>query len=152
MNTHSADIKPNTLDTQGVASWSQPFIWQDFVIFCCGNDTYKEAAFTTWANGNGHWFKSLIGSYAGKTERSFMMTLEAFQEEGIAEKFCKQEESILVLGVAKSSDMHLPAKLVFLGSGNEVPLGNFKEASAKKAKASIGWTYDPMTCKHYICE
>lgn len=141
--------------SNGVCGHSMPTRWDDWVIFCVGNDPYRDAAFTTWANGLGHRFKSLIGSYKGKTERSYIMRLADFEKSG-AVQWTKAEESILVLRPRRKADGSLLLRhdapidaILVYQDGREESIGVWANVPEYHAKKCDGWTYDPMFGEWY---
>jgi hypothetical protein len=147
----------NTINSQpnayagGVCGHSTPARWNDWAIFCVGNDPYREAGFTTWANGCGLKFKSLIGSYKGQQERSFLVSMADYERCIKNSGWIKQEESVLLLRprrkddgtLLKCYDAPIDAYLVYEGDRSEW-IGLWQETHEANAKAGEGWTYDPQ--------
>jgi hypothetical protein len=135
----------------GVCSHSTPMRWKDWAIFCVGNDPYREAAFTTWATSMGIKFKSLIGSYKGLQERSFLLSLDDFVDNIEGSQWIEQEESVLVLQPRrKANGEHLktydaPIDAILLYSdGRKEHIGEWVETHQARAITELGWTYDPL--------
>lgn len=135
----------------GVWGHSSPSHWDTYVVFCVGNDLVKEAAFRQWAHASNIGFKSLVGCYKGQTENSFIVNHKHFRE---VLPWIKREESVLILGANENmggGKSMRPAKLVFLEDNTEQDLGYFREVGREYALAQDAWTYDPQTCKYWVC-
>ena len=142
--------------SSGVCGHSMPGRFDSWAIFCVGNDPYREAAFTTWANATGLRFKSLLGSYKGQQERSFLVSLEDFYEHIERSEWIKDQESVLILEprrkpdgtVLKTHNAPIDAFLYYTDGRPDgdiwEPLGEFIETHQARAQQQEGWTYDPM--------
>lgn len=147
---HNQFRRANTSPASGVWGSSSQSAFDSFVIFCVGNDLYREAAFRGWALSNGVRFKSLKGSYKGTVENSFIVN--AKDVERCIEWFAG-EESVLVIGPRwRGGKMHgdREATLVFNG-GSLSDLGHFGYTAKEHAMTLEAWTYDPAEDVFYTC-
>lgn len=131
--------------SSGVWGRSTPAAYEDYIIFCVGQNPVKIAAFKSWATGR-FGFKSLIGCYKGQMEQSFIVNAKHFPE--IAE-WTNGEESILHLasnprGVRKATLKYL--------DGREESLGYFTAVGRDRAMSGDSWTFDPTSGEYYVCQ
>jgi len=132
--------------SSGVWGRSTPAAYEDYIIFCVGQNPVKIAAFKSWALGR-FGFKSLIGSYKGQTEHSFIVNAKHFPE--IAD-WTNGEESILYLEANPGG--YRKATLKYL-DGREEPCGHFVPITNREyVLRQESWTYDPTSGEYYVCQ
>lgn len=149
-------IRMESALASGVCTHSSAEAFNAYVIFCVGNDIAREAAFKAWAADNGIHVKSLIGSYNGVSERSFMVN---YQDAVRCWDWYSNEET--VLGLAPLWDpVHnrmlgsRPASLIYISdySVANKKIGFFTEQSKEYALAQPSYTFDPSTGKYWVAE
>lgn len=141
----------------GIQSHSKAFPWESFVIFAIdaasnGKDASQTVRgvvqFKLWCAERGIGMKELIGSYAGTTEPSFIVSEADFRTHAIGDVWCMGQESFLVHLSAKQ-EPHKPnagfrmVQLFYPATGELVPLGRWECISGDKARTLSAWTYDP---------
>ena len=97
--------------------------------------------------------KTLIGSYLGVMEYSFVLNEADFNNHVATMGFTSGQESILKLTNTfngRTSKRTL-ASLVY-SSGDIEQLGELKSVSKDDALSEDGWTYDPTTNQYFIVE
>lgn len=97
--------------------------------------------------------KTLIGSYLGVMEYSFVCNEADFNNHVATMGFTSGQESILKLTNTfngRTSKRTL-ASLVY-SSGDIEQLGELKSVSKDDALSEDGWTYDPTTNQYFIVE
>ena len=119
---------------------------EELVIFCVGQELRRVAAFRVWAAHRHLDVRSLIGSYNGITETSFVVVATDYAEVAI---WTRAEESILFLGLANQNGDR-PARLVF-ADGHVEGLGCFVSGPRNAVLASHSWTYDPAADQDFTC-
>lgn len=121
----------------------------DLIIFATGNNIARECAFRAWAEGHRVPYKSLIGSYKGAVERSFV----AFKSDWPRLlPWFEAEESVLHLGPAwREGVLHgdRVAVLEFMADRALLELGMFGYQTREFALRQEGWTYDPQSGAYY---
>jgi hypothetical protein len=100
-------------------------------------------------------FKTLLGSYKGTREVSFLVSRDRF-DDVMSQGFLDQQESILVLKGTNAHDQRI-AEIVYLNANEEQPegvlaeeVGIFVEATREEAEAQDGYSFDPSNEKFYI--
>lgn len=144
-------VNPNGLRTSGIWGSSTPSDFKTYVIFCVGNDPYREAAFRAWALENGIGFKSLKGCYKGQQENSFIINEENL---GRCYRWFSREESILFIGPMYRNGRlygNREAHLYYLKTGEREDLGLFQWVPRSEALKEDAWTYDPTQDLYFIC-
>jgi hypothetical protein len=121
--------------------------FDNFIIFCVGQDIRKVMAFRCWATSEKLSFKSLIGCYNGTMEYSFIVNAEDFHK---VEPWTAGQDSVLHLGRCDARDRR-PAKLVYQ-SGREDEIGLMQSCRRETALSHQSWTYDPATGQYFICQ
>lgn len=119
---------------------------EELVIFCVGQELRRVAAFRAWAAHRRLDVRSLVGSYNGVTEMSFVVAAADYAE---VTRWTRAEESILFLGHNDQSGGR-PARLVF-ADGRVEELGCFVSCPRDTALAAPSWTYDPATDEYFLC-
>ena len=146
-------------DTGGVWGHSSELGAKSYYIFAVGDQSLiTEKAFMQWCVNSNIDYKSLIGSYNGVTEHSFIVNSDHIVSVAIGGWLDKQD-SILHLGHCDSRDRR-PATLFYLadGKGFNDPirkpesLGVFQSVSRAEAMAQMGWTFDPTLNEYFICK
>lgn len=131
--------------SSGIWAQSSPAAYEDYVIFCVGQEPTRIAAFKSWASGR-FGFKSLVGCYKGQMEQSFIVNAKHLPE---IEAWIVEEESILYLGSNPRGARIATLKYL---DGREEPLGYFVALIGRDyALARESWTYDPTTDEYYVC-
>lgn len=118
---------------------------EELVIFCVGQELRRVAALRAWAAHRRLDVRSLIGSYNGLTEMSFVVLAADYADVA---RWTRAEESVLFLGVDQDGARH--ARLIFT-DGRVEDLGHFVTCLRDTVFASPSWTYDPATDEYYIC-
>jgi predicted alpha/beta hydrolase len=146
--------------TSGVQGWSTPTPYDEFIIFCVGNDIARESAFRAWAAENKIGFKNLIGAYKGVTERSFIVNAK----NGLScWQWYAKEESILRLSSMYRADpktglMRLYgtrlATLIFIHNKLTpyLDFGHFIQVPRELALSKDAWTLDTTDNTYWITE
>ena len=120
----------------------------NYFIFCVGQDPRHMNAFLASMAGQNVSVKSLIGSYEGTVEYSFISNMENYH---IISPWLKDEESILHIHNYDSRDVP-DATLRFLAEGRKVELGKMRNVPKDVALARPSWTYDPVYEKYFITD
>lgn len=115
-----------------------------------GNDPQTKARFLRYCDaeralGRMPKLTMLIGSYQGELEFSYMMPSKYLLR--VTSFICNQESILLVPG-----DNRQPCVLHYPENGERVSIGKMREVDQLTALGFEGWTYNPLTCKYYICE
>lgn len=118
-----------------------------YFIFCVGQSLVKVNAFMSWAANNDIGVKPLFGKYKGQSERSFIANWDSY---GDIKPWLKAEESILILGASNTKGQPI-ARLHYLSTGEEVPMGRMVQVTRDEAMAQDSWTICPLTKCYYIC-
>lgn len=146
-------------DSNGIWGHSSAIGANEYYIFAVGDQTLiTEKAFQQWCKNCHINYKPLVGSYAGKTEHSYIIGAADIIAVAIAGWLNKQE-SILHLGACDSRDRR-KATLFYLQEGRDfndpsketVDLGVFQSVSREEAMQQAGWTYDPSIDEYFICK
>jgi len=97
--------------------------------------------------------KTLIGSYLGVMEYSFLCNEADFNNHVATMGFTSGQESILKLTDTSNgrTSKRTFASLVY-SSGDIAKLGEFKVVSKDDALSKDGWTYDPTNNQYFIAE
>lgn len=138
----------------GVWPTSSPVAFDEYAVFCVGNNKVREAAFKAWAVAHGIGFKELVGAYKGVTETSFIVNVKSLPRI-MRDVRLDGEESILLLGPRyREGRMHGDrlARLWFPAENRTVPIGHFREASKAYAMSRDGWTFDPSDETYWVAE
>lgn len=147
MNTHTTGFKPD----QGICEHSSQSYWDEYVIFCVGNDLIKDQAFMQWALANHVSYQIMLGRYNGVTERSYMINMADVYR---CWHWFEYEESILVLGRPEAFRYGMrPAKLVYLKSGSwgtEEDLGFWHCVTQAEAFAAEAYSLDLKTGRFWV--
>lgn len=133
-----------------------------YVIFSVDNvhDLHTLAKFTRYVDtlrAMGYLkgdFKTLVGSYKGVMEYSFLCDRVDFDKHVLLSGYVDNQESFLDLSYT-SNGRTAPralAKLWYPKGNQTVPIGEFKEATKREAMDYEGWTYDPVLNKYFIVE
>jgi hypothetical protein len=99
-------------------------------------------------------FKTLVGSYKGVMEYSFLCDRVDFDKHILLSNFVDNQESFLDMSYT-SNGRTAPralAKLWYPTGNQTVPIGEFKETTKREAMDYEGWTYDPTLNKYFIVE
>ena len=126
----------------GLWAHSTTAAYENFVIFCVGQDPYRIAAFRSWAADKGIGFKSLVGCYKGQIEQSFIVNEKNLP---FVERWTRDEESILHLA---SNPRGPRIATLRHRDGREEQLGHFVAVIGRDyALKKESWTYDPRTAR-----
>jgi hypothetical protein len=133
-----------------------------YVIFSVDNihDLHTLAKFTRYVDtlrAMGYLkgdFKTLVGSYKGVMEYSFLCDRVDFDKHILLSSFVDNQESFLSLSYT-SNGRTAPRALANLWhpkTGPTTSIGEFKETTKREAMGYEGWTYDPALNKYFIVE
>lgn len=89
---------------------------------------------------------SLIGSWEGQLEDSFLLDQEDFETHVRHSGFVEDQTAFVIVSEEKS----MPVRLDSIWGSLKV--GRMKAVTKKKALAQDGWTYRPDTNTYYIIE
>lgn len=150
----SPAIIPQSHAGSGVCGHSTTEFWAEYVVVSVGNTPIIDAAFKTFCLVWGIPYKSLMGSYKGQTETSFI--LPAASLPTIARHaWLNEQESILHLSMPRNKgggQFERDATLIFMADGHAESIGRFKQTGREKAMAQDAWTFCPLTGTYWICE
>lgn len=118
-----------------------------YFIFCVGKSLVKVNAFMAFAVSNDIGVKPLFGKYKGQSERSFIANWSNFET---IKPWLEAEESILILGRSNTKGEPL-ARLHYLSTGENVPLGRMVQVTRDEAMAEDSWTFCPLNKAYYLC-
>jgi hypothetical protein len=99
-------------------------------------------------------FKTLIGSYKGVMEYSFLCDRVDFDKHILLSNFVDNQESFLYLSYTSNgrTSPRFLASLWYPDTGQTTPIGEFKDVTKREAMDYEGWTYDPALNKYFIVE
>lgn len=112
--------------------------------------TGKRQAMSAFLSATGIGHKTLIGSYDGNTEISWIINLDNLKQVYLT-GMLNDQESILTLGACDARDRR-PATLHGIGNTWEKGIGLFQSTTREKALKHRSWTYDPSTGNYFICK
>lgn len=147
----TAHVSPNALTQSGLWGYSTPAAFENYMIFCVGNDKVREAQFRSWATSNGIGFKSLHGCYKGQQEASFIINM---RDSARCFAWYSKEESVLLLGPSYregSSHGNREAHLYYLSTGHLEDLGLYQWVPRDEGLREDAWTYDPTQDEYFVC-
>ena len=133
-----------------------------YVIFSVDNvhDLHTLAKFTRYVDtlrAMGYLkgdFKTLVGSYKGVMEYSFLCDRVDFDKHVLLSGFVDNQESFLNLSYTSNgrTSPRFFAKLWYPATGQTASIGEFKGVTKREAMDYEGWTYDPALNKYFIVE
>ena len=94
--------------------------------------------------------KPCIGSYKGKLENSYIVTLEDFKQHVKKSGYIDNQESVLLLEDGHRGVTY--GTLIYAGFDKDVPLGIMRAVSKDKAVTYDAWTYRPELDTYYVCD
>jgi hypothetical protein len=161
MNAYAQMTADNDAGDGGVWGYSSQSATESYVIFCVGDSIFREAAFKAWAASHIGGYKSLWGSYKGKTERSFIVNARYLN---LTKKWWQDEETVLLLSpliyggrrygsrkatlievVTVKSDTHSYKAL-----GTHTDLGFFRMVPGPWAIKQPCYTFDPTDKSYWV--
>lgn len=131
----------------GVWGHSSRSGFNEYIIFCVGQDHRRITAFRSWAQHKGIPFKSLKGCYRGQKEDSFIINARDWD---LVKPWTIKEESILRLGHCNARDQR-PAQIEY-ADGRTEELGYMRSCRRAEAFARDGWTYCPTLNSYSACD
>jgi hypothetical protein len=144
--------------SSGIQGWSTEGYFDEYIIFCVGNDIARESAFRSWATANGVGFKNLIGKYEGLTERSFIVNCK---NDLICREWYKDERTILHLSSMYRKNMEGMMQrfgcreATLQDARTRVVLENlgwFRTVTPEYAMKQDAWTLDLTTKAYWITQ
>jgi hypothetical protein len=165
MNAHARMAANDEPRSSGVWGYSTPSAYDSYVIFCVGHEIARQAAFKAWALANGIGFKSLLGSYKGQSETSFMVNDKQFFA---CDRWWADQETILRLSPlyrngtlygTREAALWRPSMVrsafgddLFVQVKGPEPIGTMREVTREYALAQSCWTYDPQSGLYWVAE